>query len=366
MFGFFALGRCSKGEPVWYSSRRMRQVGQRAPHRSSSKAQANLPDQAPTPAPVASPVARAVAEALAERAPESTRQRLGFPSFRWPRIGLPLAELRPLEVLADPRFARPAVSAALAGFAFFSGVSDGLAVPPGAPLAGGPETAQAIDPRQAAWEQRPHLSMGARGQAVEVLQTQLRELDYPVGRVDGGFGRNTRRALSAFQRVNGLPVVGVTTEATWMVLSSGRAKPMPALVRYAPHAADTIALFERAAPLAGVPASWARSPGLHRILARESDGVVGQPNYTYGDRRLDRSRWAEIHAELRAGRITARSSATGLGQLLLSNVDRHYPSGRRGIGDPLEEAAGMLSYIKERYGTPERAWQLYGVNHEGY
>ncbi len=73
-----------------------------------------------------------------------------------------------------------------------------------------------------------------------------------------------------------------------------------------------------------------------------------------------------MQEELRNGQKTTRSSATGLGQLLLSNVDRYYPDGRQGIGDPLQEAAGMLRYIQDRYGTPDNAWRLYGTRHEGY
>lgn len=135
---------------------------------------------------------------------------------------------------------------------------------------------------------------------------------------------------------------------------------------YPPRSPEAIALFREAARVAGVPESWASSPALHNILARESGGVVGRPNYTYGSRANDRSQWGNIHAELRNGRITARSSATGLGQLLLSNVDRYYPAGRAGIGDPVQEAAGMLRYIKARYGSPEVAWARYNTRHEGY
>lgn len=141
---------------------------------------------------------------------------------------------------------------------------------------------------------------------------------------------------------------------------------MPRLERYAPNSPEARALFREAARLAGVPESWADSPGLHNILARESNGRVGVPNYTYGSRARDPSQWGSVHEELKNGRISARSSATGLGQLLLSNVDRYYPAGRQGIGDPLQEAAGMLSYIKDRYGSPEAAWARYNTRHEGY
>jgi hypothetical protein len=87
-----------------------------------------------------------------------------------------------------------------------------------------------------------------------------------------------------------------------------------------------------------------------------------------GERWKDPSRWAEVHAELREGRKTAKSSATGLGQLILGNVERCYPSGRAGIGDPLEEAVGMLKYIRDhrKYGDPDTAWRLYNRFHQGY
>lgn len=139
-----------------------------------------------------------------------------------------------------------------------------------------------------------------------------------------------------------------------------------AFPRYAPGSQEARDLFRQAARNAGLPESWADSPGLHNILRRESDGQVGRPNYTYGDRARDPSQWDNIHAELRAGRKTTRSSATGLGQLLLANVDRYYPSGRAGIGNPLEEATGMLRYIADRYGSPDNAWAQYGRRHEGY
>lgn len=129
---------------------------------------------------------------------------------------------------------------------------------------------------------------------------------------------------------------------------------------YPPGSTGQIALFERAAAMVGVPEAWARSQDLWFILANESGGVVGRPNYTYGWRADDEACWGGIHDDLRAGKITARSSATGLGQLLLRNVDTYYPSGREGIGDAVQEAAGMLAYIEARYGSPSAARECYG------
>lgn len=141
---------------------------------------------------------------------------------------------------------------------------------------------------------------------------------------------------------------------------------VPNQKQYKPGSPEQVALFKEAAKKAGLPESWATSPGLQNILRRESDGIVGRPNYTYGSRAKDSSQWDSIHKELQTGQKTAKSSATGLGQLLLSNVDKYYPSGRQGIGNPVEEAAGMMNYIKARYGNPENAWAQYGKRHEGY
>lgn len=243
----------------------------------------------------------------------------------------------------------------------------------------GPQPASgglAPDTMRASIESGMSLRRGARGPQVRDLQARLAELGHNPGPRDGLFGPRTQRALQSFQRSQNLSADGVVgprtqqalanPQATERVADTGPGRDVPSLQVYPPNSPEAVALFREAARVAGVPESWASSPGLHNILRRESNGKVGVPNYTYGARARDPSRWGEVHNELRNGRITARSSATGLGQLLLNNVERYYPDGRRGIGNPVSEAAGMLSYIKDRYGSPERAWQLYGTRHEGY
>jgi hypothetical protein len=151
--------------------------------------------------------------------------------------------------------------------------------------------------------------------------------------------------------------------------------PVPAQARYVPGSPEQIALFEAAARLVKLPVEWARSTGLINILQKESGGWVGRPNFRYGDRAKDQNQWPAIWEELKRGiytgvqvvnGVTHRSGATGLGQLQPDNVDKDYPSGRKGIGNALEEAAGMLRYIKRRYGTPEIAWAEYGTKFPGY
>lgn len=149
-------------------------------------------------------------------------------------------------------------------------------------------------------------------------------------------------------------------------------KPAPRLAHYPPNSPAAVALFEEAAKLIGAPLAWASEPGLHYILGKESGGWVGRPNYTYDPKtraslQARLTGWPAIHSELQAGKITAKSSATGLGQLLLRNVDKYYPAGRDGIGDALQEAAGMLAYIRDRYETPKNAGERYGkMDFEGY
>ena len=136
----------------------------------------------------------------------------------------------------------------------------------------------------------------------------------------------------------------------------------------------------------GIPASWGdyatpEGKALHKILQQESQGYVGALNYTFRNAVAKRDgykggkmpnpdwygkkyakTWSHILKKLRKGKVYlgARSSASGLGQMTLSNVRKFYPSGLDGIGDPYEEAAGMLLYIKSRYGSPVEAWAQYG------
>lgn len=147
---------------------------------------------------------------------------------------------------------------------------------------------------------------------------------------------------------------------------------------YPPNSQAAIDLFTEAARLNGQPEEWGSSPGLHNVLRRESAGWVGRPNFTYGEGNAgkrfgsdisstdSRERWPEVWDELKGGTKGARSTATGLGQLILGNTETYYPEGAQGIGDPMQEARGMLNYIESRYGDPENAWEMYGTQFAGY
>lgn len=223
------------------------------------------------------------------------------------------------------------------------------------------------------------LKRGNRGPEVRKVQEALVGKGFPLPRhgVDGIFGPETEASVKNFQQANSLNMDGIVNKdtasklevnvtpsaATQEVAPPVAAEaPMTQFSRevYEPFSGKARKLFRRAALIAGVPQAWADSDSLHSLLEKESLGFVGIPNYTYGKRAADSRYWGQIHNELKAGTKTTDSSATGLGQLLLRNVDKYYPSGRNGIGVAEEEAVGMLRYIKDRYNSPEEAWSKYG------
>lgn len=156
----------------------------------------------------------------------------------------------------------------------------------------------------------------------------------------------------------------------------GCARHRPDLQVYPPGSQKQVDLFRRAAKLVGVPEAWASDPALRFLISHESGGIVGIPNYTWGWRAKEAACWPAIHDQIRRGLVSSGRSATGLGQLQVytkdskgrplepghkaGGVDTFYPSGRAGIGNALEEAAGMLAYIRARYGTPSAARACYG------
>lgn len=61
----------------------------------------------------------------------------------------------------------------------------------------------------------PALRTGSRGVYVLILQDALNALGYSTKTLDGVFGNNTRKALIAYQKNNGLGSDGVCGCSTW-------------------------------------------------------------------------------------------------------------------------------------------------------
>lgn len=73
---------------------------------------------------------------------------------------------------------------------------------------------------------RATLSKGRRGVAVAELQSDLADLGYFSGRLDGDFGPLTRAALLAFQADNDLATDGVAGDQTWAALATANPRPL--------------------------------------------------------------------------------------------------------------------------------------------
>ncbi|WP_104019140.1 peptidoglycan-binding domain-containing protein [Roseovarius nitratireducens] len=72
---------------------------------------------------------------------------------------------------------------------------------------------------------RPTLRAGARGEFVRDLQGQLRDLGYPLGKVDGIYGARTRDAVLSFQAEQGLATDGEAGPRVWTALERATARP---------------------------------------------------------------------------------------------------------------------------------------------
>lgn len=125
-----------------------------------------------------------------------------------------------------------------------------------------------------------------------------------------------------------------------------------------PWTKDAQMLFLAACQSANLPPDWCNKESLHRILSRESNWKVWRLNYTIKwenpesfKEKATSSTWNNP--------IWAKSTASWLWQLLLSNVDKFYPDWRNWIWDSLNEAVWMLRYIKDRYWNPDVAWEVY-------
>src|ERR1019366_8868143 len=103
----------------------------------------------------------------------------------------------------------------------------------------------AIDPVAVNNPVQGNLADGAQGAGVVRAQILLARAHFSCGEIDGVFGSNFQKALSAFQGERKLPVTGALDAATWSAIHTDTA---PALIDY------TITPKDLNGPFAPVPA----------------------------------------------------------------------------------------------------------------
>jgi hypothetical protein len=176
-----------------------------------------------------------------------------------------------------------------------------------------------------------------------------------------------------------VPLAVASAAGTSTLVAGGLGPPLPPNREsagdydYPPGSDKMKTLLKTALGAAKLPLEWADWQETHNILKKESDGKVGIPNYTYqsvaSNIKRHPEKWKELIWPLaRAdtpGTYKGRSTATGLGQLLSSNVKIFYPTGVDGIGKALPEAVGFVKYLYSRYGDPRVAWSVYGKGGKG-
>ena len=87
----------------------------------------------------------------------------------------------------------------------------------------------------------PTLSKNSSGEDVLTLQKKLYLIGYNITELDGVYGAETEKAVSAFQRDNKIKVTGVVTNVTWRALRKAKEKKgrvLPAIKVPAKKVAD--------------------------------------------------------------------------------------------------------------------------------
>ena len=136
------------------------------------------------------------------------------------------------------------------------------------------------------------LRFGSQGKAVRELQTSLKKLGYYTGLVDGDFGESTKRAVTAFQRANGLTADGVAGSGTLNRLFASSAKSATVTAVPRPTASPRPTLRPTQSPIPPniyvlvTPAPYGYYPTLRRGMygnpVQEMQEALRNQGYYYG------------------------------------------------------------------------------------
>ena len=164
------------------------------------------------------------------------------------------------------------------------------------------------------------LTMGARGEDVTRVQTQLKAAGFAVGEIDGKFGPITRAAVEAFQRQLGLSVDGmVGTKTTAALGNAPRVDSFDAGRTAAPDATT------RGATTAKTPAELRRLDNT-RVDTQLPDRGPGFQGYYAANRRYGTERTIETLKTVAANYNAATGQTLRVGDISLrggGDIDGH-------------------------------------------
>lgn len=134
-------------------------------------------------------------------------------------------------------------------------------------------------------DERPILRKGSSGLFVREVQEKLRDLGYPVGRIDGAFGGTTRGAVLTFQADNNLTTDGAVGTETWAALDTAQPREISESRKSATLAdlrnsgSEIVASADRQSAAAAV----AGLGGLSGVagVASEASGAFSQIGYAF-------------------------------------------------------------------------------------